>query len=96
VQDGLETDVDCGGPCDGLTVPKLCGTNKGCLDATDCQSGYCNSSYRCALRANGITCNITNQNASCLSGYCDNSGTCRACTGTADCGGAACNSGVCQ
>ncbi len=39
---GDETDIDCGGSC-----PK-CELNKNCLANSDCYSGFCNSSNKCA------------------------------------------------
>ncbi len=42
VQDGFETDVDCGG---NSCVP--CGTGKSCISGGDCNSGFCDSSGIC-------------------------------------------------
>ncbi len=86
-----ETDVDCGGSCVG--VGNLCVAGQGCLDQSDCVTGMCNSSYRCALRPNGFQC--FNSPLNCTSHYCDGTYTCAACTGPSDCGGSACTSGMC-
>jgi len=40
IQDGDETDVDCGGP----TCAQRCGTGQSCLQNSDCQSGVCTGS----------------------------------------------------
>ena len=46
VQNGDETDTDCGGPsCDGLN--DLCANGKRCLMGMDCISGNCNSLHVC-------------------------------------------------
>jgi len=42
IQDGEESDVDCGGSCDECDL-----TNK-CVEDSDCHSGFCNSSNKCA------------------------------------------------
>lgn len=41
-EDGDETDVDCGGDCDG------CANGDNCLLGSDCDSGFCNASNKCA------------------------------------------------
>jgi hypothetical protein len=86
-QDGLETDVDCGGP----TCARCPNFDK-CLVGSDCQSGVCQNS-RCAAPAcndgvkNGLetdtdcggpscpACNTGQQcfsNSDCISGVCKN------------------------
>ncbi|HET6584556.1 MAG TPA: hypothetical protein VFG69_13935 [Nannocystaceae bacterium] len=42
IQDGDETDVDCGGPCDDK-----CGNGQGCGSAQDCMSGVCADDGTC-------------------------------------------------
>jgi len=42
IQDGDETDIDCGGSCDKCDL-----TNK-CVEDSDCHSGFCNLSNKCA------------------------------------------------
>jgi len=42
IQNGDETDIDCGGHCDRCDL-----TNK-CIEDDDCYSGFCNSSNKCA------------------------------------------------
>lgn len=41
VDNGDETDVDCGGSC---APAKKCANGKGCKIVADCSSGYCNLS----------------------------------------------------
>jgi len=41
-RDGDETDIDCGGDCEG------CANGKNCLLDSDCDSNFCNSSNKCA------------------------------------------------
>ena len=45
VRNGSETGIDCGGPCTALAQPQLCPAGSGCLTATDCASGSCDSGY---------------------------------------------------
>jgi hypothetical protein len=94
VQDGNETDTDCGGAqCDAQN--KLCNTNKGCKAPADCQSGFCGGNA-CQLKPDGTSCS---DNAQCNSNVCgiNGSGNCcaSACTGGA-CGATGCDgSGAC-
>ncbi len=48
VQNGAETDVDCGGP-----LAPRCATGRGCLEHSDCASNGCGFDKRCAA---GATC----------------------------------------
>jgi hypothetical protein len=61
VQDGSETDVDCGGDA---CLP--CGAGKKCNDDADCISGHCNDGH-CATGVSGQACQT---NADCASGHC--------------------------
>ena len=79
-----------------------------CSNSSNCVSGYCNGSGKCATMPaekleNGSTCE---SNDDCKSGYCDNSGTCSApqtnksngdnCTASSECKSGYCNeSGKC-
>lgn len=63
VSDGLETDIDCGGPdC------RPCGYNQGCMGAADCATARCSNDGRCeptlvvncACSPSG-SCNLTPQ-----------------------------------
>jgi hypothetical protein len=86
VQDGNETDVDCGGTqCD--TAGKTCGTNKKCGGNVDCASANCASAdggFTCQLKGNGTTCGA---NAQCSSGVCDVGGSGNCCTAACITGG---------
>jgi len=111
VQNGNETDVDCGGP----TCPK-CTEGKHCSVATDCATGVCTggvcvappptcsadvcgAQHNCPACANGKTCA---SGADCASGHCSG-GVCVQCESAANCTAAAsgscqqavCTSGVC-
>ena len=111
VQNGNETDVDCGGP----TCAK-CADGKRCATATDCASGVCTGGvcvapppacsadvcgqqHGCPACANGKTCA---SGADCASGHCSG-GVCVQCESAANCTAAAagscqqavCASGVC-
>src|SRR5581483_5739959 len=44
VQDGTESDVDCGGQC-----PLACDDGKHCVYDTDCRHNYCDPSHLCAV-----------------------------------------------
>jgi hypothetical protein len=88
VQDGTETDVDCGG---ATSCGVKCAAGKKCAVATDCASGFCadgvccNASCGVACRA----CNLAGLVGTCSSipaGQPDNN---PACTGTFACNGAA-------
>jgi hypothetical protein len=50
IENGLETDVDCGGNC------PPCALHKQCLKDSDCQSQYCDANNRCACRCNAPIC----------------------------------------
>jgi hypothetical protein len=75
LQDGLETDVDCGGP-----VCPACPNQKACISGSDCMSGICSAGTcvgpncdgkcggtDCALCTQGQTCST---GSDCTSGYC--------------------------
>jgi hypothetical protein len=107
IQNGSETDVDCGGG--GCPA---CANGKGCCAGASCLTGYCNSGT-CALAPLGNLCSAGTQCASsqCVDGVCCNtscSTTCASCNlpGTAgtctpatsgtdpdsECGGVSCAS----
>lgn len=86
VQNGTETDVDCGGSC------PPCANGMGCNGAGDCTSGFCNQG----------TCNACTGDPDCGStGYC-NAGVCvakkangAACAGAGECTSGFCVDGAC-
>jgi hypothetical protein len=71
VQNGTETDLDCGGSCAMAPTNKTCGVDKGCLMATDCTTGFCNNN-KCATKADGQMCNGNGDctNANCVMNIC--------------------------
>jgi hypothetical protein len=62
VQNGDETDVDCGGK--STNAPK-CAAGKGCLVHADCESDGCDDQHRCAVTR---SCTQTNGGRTCGSG----------------------------
>ncbi len=87
LQNGAETDVDCGGSC-----PK-CATGNSCALGTDCASGYCNASKKCATKP--ATCKDGLKNGTETDVDCG--GSCPKCASGKSCGAAAdCASGYCN
>jgi hypothetical protein len=96
LQDGTETDKDCGGSC-GAT----CADGKLCMVDGDCMNGFCNqTSHTCATP----TCTDTIKNGAetdkdCGGALCDGQGkTCAdglKCSVNADCTHGYCKAGVC-
>lgn len=89
VQDGEETDVDCG----GSTCPG-CADGLACNDFSDCQSQYCSGSVCAACSGDGDCAPLADS-------YCD-AGSCvakkmdgAACGGPNECLGGNCVDGVC-
>ena len=87
-RDGDETDVDCGGSCQG------CGTFSQCVLNSDCSSGYCDP-----LRGNrclGSTCldgvqAYPESDVDCGGGQCDGCALGKRCEATWDCASNACD-----
>jgi hypothetical protein len=90
VQDGSETDVDCGG---GTCIAR-CGDLKKCMVAGDCQSGVCTpgSPSTCAVPA----CNDGVQNGTETDVDCGGSCTTKCATGKKCAGDGDCASGTCD
>jgi hypothetical protein len=95
VQDGDETDTDCGGSC-----PTKCGTGRGCNNMNDCQSHVCASGV-CALPScfdgvqNGLETDTDCGGADCdaLNAQCQSG---QHCVGNVDCVNGTCNNGTCN
>jgi hypothetical protein len=84
IQDGTETDIDCGGLC----VTK-CATGKHCLIGGDCQSGICTATL---CQAPSCSDGIKNGNETDI----DCGGSCAKCANGLHClGNSDCQSGVC-
>jgi hypothetical protein len=78
VQNGNESDVDCGATCGSA---KLCATGSKCGSAADCQSGVCDGTKHCATLADGAACT---GDAQCAHGNCvANGGSSKICCATA-------------
>lgn len=93
VQNGDETDVDCGGSCG-----TRCEDTRMCVRGSDCRSGVCDSTMRCAAP----TCADMVQNGGETDVDCGGVGTCprcaemRMCTTDSDCTSRVCGGGVCR
>jgi hypothetical protein len=83
VENGNETDKDCGGPdCD--VVGATCPVGDSCANGADCETGYCKGGV-CATKPDGATCGAGTEctNGNCVEGLCCDTacnGTCQACT----------------
>jgi len=87
--DGDETDIDCGGSC------PPCELNKDCLIDSNCESGFCNSSKKCAEP----TCNDDVENGDetdkdCGGGDCPECGIGKECKKNSDCESGNCHSSL--
>jgi hypothetical protein len=96
VQNGNETDKDCGGGSfNGAAACPACAVGQKCNTAGDCASGKCSSNV-CVLKAAGDACTA---NAQCGSGVCGVNGVGFCCgsactTGDPTCGATACAAGT--
>ncbi len=91
IQDGDETDVDCGGPdCDA------CDAGAGCTEAGDCMSGVCTDGT-CADPAcdDGIQ-NGDESDVDCGGDTCDGCPDAGGCSAGSDCASGVCESDICQ
>ena len=90
VQDGTETDVDCGGAC------QPCAEGRICLADADCASGNCTEG-RCAAEpsCDDRIWNGTESDVDC-GGSCPPCATGSKCTGHTDCISATCVNGLCR
>ena len=91
VKNGNETDVDCGGSTCGA-----CGDNKGCLTATDCQSGLCNNNKCSAPTCSDGVKNGRETDIDCGGGTCPNCGDGKACQVLTDCQSSVCTNHKCS
>jgi len=85
--DGDETDIDCGGSC------PPCELNKDCLIDSNCESGFCNSSKKCANPAcdDGVK-NNDETDIDCGGGDCPKCGINEKCKKDSDCESGDCHS----
>ena len=96
MQNGLETDVDCGGAvCDGMGLS--CADGKNCLVQADCRSGVCNSSHQCAApRCNDGVLNGSETDRDCGGPVCAPCGNGLHCLANSDCISGNCSGNRCQ
>jgi len=107
VQNGTETQIDCGGTCGGCPLGSPCGTG------TDCNSGFCTDGVCCNAACNGTceACDLggsvsactpyaagTDPETECNPDVCGGTSACRCSNGVQDgaetaidCGGGTCN-----
>ena len=87
IQDGQETDVDCGGAA-CFTVPAQCGSGQGCYKWSDCQTGLC-FDMTMAVPAACTTTGVISGGCTCVSCY---DGIKNGDESDIDCGGSSCRS----
>jgi Sulfatase-modifying factor enzyme 1 len=102
IQDGTETDVDCGGTCPSCAPGKMCGTAPNA--AINCQSGVCAATLvdggTTVPECQAPTCNDgvkngTETDIDCGGASCPQCSPGKKCNSTNDCVGNNCESGVC-
>jgi hypothetical protein len=89
IQDGNETDLDCGGPCPG------CNDGGKCNADTDCLSGFCNSGLCALVGCDDVAKNGNETDVDCGGGVCLPCGMNKSCVQDADCASGSCNYGTC-
>ena len=90
VQNGLETDVDCGGTC-----PTGCAVGKACKQRWDCMSGACDGKLCVASVCDDKTLSLGESDVDC-GGVCAKDQRCavgKACLGSGDCASNVCSVG---
>jgi hypothetical protein len=91
IQDGQETDTDCGGP----NCPR-CGDGQGCLGQRDCQSSVCVNGRCAAPTCTDHVKNGLETDTDCGGPDCPRCGNFSKCLVNSDCISGLCLSGVCQ
>src|SRR5581483_193449 len=92
VQDGMETDVDCGGSGAGHCNP--CGDGKKCLVGTDCKSMVCTAGKcQTATCTDGVQ-NNAETDTDCGGGTCPKCGPTKKCSIGNDCVGGQCGANM--
>lgn len=90
IKDGMETDIDCGGPdCNP------CGTNKNCLVGSDCVSTVCTGGKCQAAACNDMVKNGNETDVDC-GGTCPGCADNKVCSVAADCLSGVCMGGTCK
>ncbi|APR84812.1 Hypothetical protein A7982_10161 [Minicystis rosea] len=90
VQNGTESDVDCG----GTGTCARCGFNKKCGAGTDCKSQSCISNH-CAASCNDTEKDGAETDVDCGGGTCPTCGSNKACSTNTDCTSGNCTGGKC-
>ena len=92
IQDGKETDVDCGGP-----ACLACGIARVCMADTDCASGFCDQSSTCRVPScgNGVQ-DGSETDTDCGGGSCGPCEQGRSCSSDTDCSTTLCLDEVCS
>jgi hypothetical protein len=89
VQNGDETDVDCGGSCS-----KKCPFNEHCMQGSDCKGGSCSGGVCVASCTDGVK-NGAETDTDCGGGTCPGCDVGQNCAGPGDCLTNSCAGGVC-
>ncbi len=89
VQDGAETDLDCGGECAG------CNDGAKCAADTDCVSGFCNGGVCSVVSCDDNAKNGAETDVDCGGTTCLPCADGRACVNNTDCSSGSCNFGMC-
>lgn len=90
VENGDETDLDCGGSCPG------CATGDSCLVGGDCAEGVCNAELLCAAPScDDDVANGSETDVDC-GGMCPKCADDKSCNTATDCTSGVCFGGVCQ
>ncbi len=93
MQNGDETDVDCGGPDASCA---RCATGASCVAGSDCASGVCTDDVCQAPACNDGVRNGDETDVDCGGGTCGGCEQGKACEVGTDCVGLVCTEGVCQ
>ena len=88
LQNGQETDVDCGGPC------PVCGDGKKCSAGKDCASGICNGGLCQGSLCTDLAKNGTETDVDCGGASCPGCADGKACVAATDCAGSAARSAL--
>src|SRR3569623_2702313 len=91
VADGLETDIDCGGP----TCAK-CANGKKCAAPTDCAGSACTAGLCQAATCSDLVKDGTESDIGCGGAACAPCAQGKQCLAALDCGSGICTAGVCE
>ena len=91
VENGSETDVDCGGSC-----PQDCDDGEGCITGSDCASGVCSGNICQAPTCSDGVLNGTETDTDCGGSCPDACDVGEGCAGGSDCVTGVCTGSLCQ